>query len=63
MIVHYCLEKNINWPRREKTCLRGWRTTKAHRQPAHPRNLISAFVIRLMEGIILKLVTTRILLF
>ena len=62
MILHYCLE-NINWPRREKTCLRDWRTTNAHRQPAHPRNLISAFVIRLLKGIISNFVTARILLF
>ena len=33
-------------PRREKTCLRGFANNTGADQPAHPRNLISAFVIR-----------------
>ena len=32
-------------PRREKTCLRGFANNKGADQPAHPRSLISAFVI------------------
>ena len=32
-------------PRREKTCLQGFANNKGEDQPAHPRNLISAFVI------------------
>ena len=39
-------------PRRNKTCLRGFENNKGADQPAHPRNLISAFVIRLLESII-----------
>ena len=35
--------------RREKTCLRGFANNKGANQPAHPRRLISAFVIRLLE--------------
>ena len=33
-------------PRREKTCLRGFANNTGADQPAHPRSLISAFVIR-----------------
>ena len=33
-------------PRREKTCLRGVANNTGADQPAHPRSLISAFVIR-----------------
>ena len=39
-------------PRREKTCLRGFANNKSADQPAHPRSLISAFVIRFVESII-----------
>ena len=34
-------------PRREKTCLQGFANNTGADQPAHPHNLISAFVIRL----------------
>ena len=33
-------------PRREKTCLRGFANNTGADQPAHPRSLISTFVIR-----------------
>ena len=39
-------------PRREKTCLRGFANNTGADQPAHPRSLISAFVIRCLESII-----------
>ena len=42
-------------PRREKTCLRGVANNTGADQPAHPRSLISAFVIRFLESIICKL--------
>ena len=42
----------INGPRREKTCLRGFANNTGADQPAHPRSLISAFVIRFLERII-----------
>ena len=35
-------------PQREKTCLRGFANSKGADQPAHPRSLISAFVICLL---------------
>ena len=46
--------------RREKTRLRGLANNKGADQPAHPRSLISAFVICLLESIILKLATHEI---
>ena len=47
-------------PRREKTCLRGVANNTAPDQPAHPRSLISAFVIRFWESIISRLATNEI---
>ena len=44
-----------NGPRREKTCLRGFLNNTGADQPAHPRRLISACVIRFLESIICKL--------
>ena len=38
----------INGPQREKTCLRGFANNTGADQPAHPRSLISAFVIRFL---------------
>ena len=35
-------------PRREKTCLRGFANNTGTDQPAHPRSLINAFVIRVL---------------
>ena len=42
-------------PQREKTCLRGFAKNTGADQPAHPRRLISAYVIRFLERIICKL--------
>ena len=50
-------------PRREKTCLRGLANNTGADQPAHPRSLISAFVIRFMERIICKLAAGEISIF
>ena len=57
-------------PRREKSCflgfrgcLRGFSNNNGADQPAHPRSLISAFVIRLFESIISKLATSKISIF
>ena len=47
-------------PRREETCLRGVKNNKGADQPAHPHNLISPFVIRLLESIISRLATSEI---
>ena len=49
--------KIIIGPCREKTCLRRIAYNKGADQPAHPRSLISAFVIRFSERIISKLAT------
>ena len=49
--------------RREETCLRGFANNTGADQPAHPRRLISAFVIRLSRSIISRLATSEILIF
>ena len=50
-------------PRREKTCLRGVANNKGSDQPAHPRSLISTFVIPLLQSIIARLDTGEISIF
>ena len=50
----------LDGPRRDKTCLRGFANNKGADQPAHPRRLISTFVIRLLESIISKLASSEI---
>ena len=47
-------------PQREKTCLRGFANNTGADQPAHPRSLISAFVIRFLESSIYRLATGEI---
>ena len=48
----YILEQTASFgPRREKTCLRGVANNTGADQPAHPRSLISAFVIHFLESI------------
>ena len=49
----------LNGPRREKTCLWWFANNKGADQPAHPRSLISAFSIRLLESIIWRLATSE----
>ena len=55
--------KLINGPQREKTCLQGFANNTGVDQPAHPRSLISAFVIRFLESTISKLATGEISIF
>ena len=50
-------------PRPEKTCLRGVANNTGADQPAHPRSLISPFVIRYLESIICKLAAGEISIF
>ena len=50
-------------PGRKKTCLRGFANNKGADQPAHPRRLISAFFVDLLETIISKLSTSEISIF
>ena len=54
---------NLFGPKREKTCLRWLANNIGADQPVHPRSLISAFVIRLLEGIISRLATDEISVF
>ena len=39
-------------PSHEKMCLMSYANNKGADQPAHPRNLISAFVVRCLDSII-----------
>ena len=49
-----------NGPQREKTFLRWFAYNTGADQPAHPRSLISAFVIHFLECIIRDLATGEI---
>ena len=53
-ISSYCLQYG---PRREKTGLWGVANNTGPDQPAHPRSLISTFIIRFLENFICKLAT------
>ena len=57
------LIRPINGPHREKTCLRGFAINTGADQPAHPRSLISAFVIRFLDSFICKHATGEISIF
>ena len=59
-ILHICRIIRLPGPRREKTCLWGFVNNKGADQPAHPRSLISAFVIYLLESIISRHATNEI---
>ena len=50
-------------PRREKTCLKGFANNTGTDQPAHPRMLISAFVIRFLESTVFNRATSKISIF
>ena len=56
---HY-LESVLIGPRREITCLQGVSNNTSADQHAHPRSLISAFVVRLMKSIISRLASSEI---
>ena len=53
----------IYWPHRNKTCLGGFANNKGADQPAHPRSLISAFVIPILESTICKIAAGEISIF
>ena len=61
--IYYSVGFDTMGPRREKTCLRGFTINKGADQPAHPRRLISALVIRLLESITPRLATREISMF
>ena len=44
----------------EKTCLMSYANNKGADQPAHPRSLISAFVVRCLDSIISIVCVTKI---
>ena len=69
-VKHYMsskkMKKRVSYndgPRREKTRLRGFANNTGADQPAHPRSLISAFIIRSLESIVCKLPTGEISIF
>ena len=62
-ICLYLVSKGTFGHRREKTCLRGFANNKGADQPAHPRRLISVFVIRFLLSIISRLATSEISIF
>ena len=59
----YLYLENIIWPRGEKTCLWGFANNTGTDQPAHPRNLVSAFVINFWESNVCKLAKCEISIF
>ena len=60
--LEHTLEKGKSYimygPRPEKPRLRGAANNKGADQPAHPRSLISTFVIRLLKNIISRFATS-----
>ena len=59
-MVIVLLYANINGPCREKTSPRRYASNKSADKPAHPRSLISVFVIHVLESTICKLVISKI---
>ena len=48
----FSMSPNIFEPGHEKMCLMSYANNKVADQPAHPRSLISAFVVRCLDSII-----------
>ena len=48
----YGSDRSLFEPGHEKMCLMSYANNKGADQPAHPRSLISAFVVRCLDGII-----------
>ena len=42
---------NVYEPSHEKTCLMSYANNKGADQPAHPRSLISAFIVRCLDSV------------
>ena len=57
------VSKLLCGPQREKTCLRGVANNTGADQPAHPRRLFSACVIRFLKSTLTKLSTGEISVF
>ena len=47
-------------PGHEKTCLMSYANNKGAEQPAHPRSLISAFVVRCLDSVMSLVSITKI---
>ena len=62
-VIHFMPTLLLFGPQRERTCLRGFANNTDADQPAHPRRLISAFVIRFLVSFICKLATGEISIF
>ena len=56
----YTVCQVVYGPQHKKTCLRGFANNTGADQPAHPRSLISAFMISILESTIPKLATSEI---
>ena len=48
----FCMYHKYSEPGHEKMCLMSYANNKGADQPAHPRSLISAFVVRCLDSII-----------
>ena len=55
--------KNIYGPGHAKTCLMPYANNKGADQPAHPRSLISTFVVRFLDSMICILAMSKVLRF
>ena len=51
---------NQSEPGQEKTCLMSYANNKGTDQPAHPRSLISAFVVRCLDSVMSLVSVTKI---
>ena len=63
MVAIKCHASCIYGPQHEKTCLQRFANNTGADQPAHPRSLISTFVIRFLGSDICKLATSEISIF
>ena len=54
-----CLLINVIEPGHEKTCLMSYANNKGADQPAHPRSLISAFVVRCLDSVMSLVSVTK----
>ena len=56
--IYHLLE--INGPDHAKTCLISYANNKGADQPAHPRSLISTFVVRCLDSMICILAISKV---
>ena len=58
--VHPDKQNCLIGPGHEKTCLTSYANNKGADQPAHPRSLISAFVVRCLDSVMSLVSVTKI---